>query len=282
MTKDSNIEKQIEIIVKSIKKSKKYRCTNIETIQELVKSELKHHKTGKKIEKAVRKRLHNIMAPFLGDPDYDSAASDLTHAFQSGNQETVKETCKRIMACHHSTKERLSILEQFYTKIFSVTGQPKTILDIACSLNPLSFLWMELPNNIEYYAYDIHEKRINFINTYFSLQGLPTLARVQDMSFHFPQEPADVALFLKELPRFERNYGKISLDLLDALRVRYLVVSFPTFSIRGNRILTKHYRDFFHRLISGKAWSVKEIEFESELIFCVDKEKEEKGMSKNV
>ena len=271
MIKDSNIEKRIEIIVNSIKDSKKYRYTNIETIRELVKSELGHYKTGKKIEKAVRKRLHNIMAPFLGDPDYDSAASDLTRAFQSANQETIKETCKRIMACHLSTHERLSILEQFYTKIFSVTGQPNTILDIACSLNPLSFPWMELPDNIEYYAYDIHEKRINFINTYFSLQGLPTLAKVQDMSFHFPQETADVALFLKELPRFERNYGKISLALLDALRVRYLVVTFPTCSIRGNRVLTKHYRDFFYRLISRKGWSVTEIEFESELIFCVDK-----------
>lgn len=271
MTKDSDTEKRIEIMVNSIKASKKYRFTNIETIQELVKSELGHHKTNKKIEKAVRKKLHNIMAPFLGDPDYDKAAPDLTRAFQSGNQEAIKETCKRIMVSHISTHERLSILEQFYTKIFSVTGQPNTILDIACGLNPLSFPWMNLPNNIEYYAYDIHEKRINFINTFFSLQGLPTLARVQDMSFHFPQETADIAFFLKELHRFERNYGKISLALLDALRVRYLVVSFPTFSIRGNRSLTKHYRDFFHGLISGKAWSVTEIEFESELIFCVDK-----------
>jgi len=271
LTKDNDIEKQVEIMVTSIKESKKYRSTHIETIRQLVKSELGHHKTGKITEKAVRKRLHNIVAPFLGDPDYDSAASDLTRAFQSGNQETVKETCKHIMASHLSTRERLSVLENFYTKIFSVTGPPNAILDIACSLNPLSFPWMELPNNIEYYAYDIHEKRINFINTFFSLQGLPTLARVQDISFHFPQETADVALFLKELHRCERNYGKISLDLLDALRVRYLVISFPTSSIRGNRLLTKHYRNFFYQLISGKGWSVTEIEFESELIFCVDK-----------
>jgi 16S rRNA (guanine(1405)-N(7))-methyltransferase len=271
MHEDSDIEKRIEIIVKSIKASKKYRSTHIETIRGLVKSGWGHHKTDKKIEKAVRKKLHNIMAPFLGDPDYGSAASDLTRAFQSGNQETIKETCKCIMACHLSTRERLPILEQFYTRIFSITGQPGTILDIACSLNPLSFPWMELPNNIEYYAYDIHEKRINLINTYFSLQGLPTLAKVEDMSYHFPRETADVAFFFKELHRFGRNYGNISLDLLEALRVRWIAVSFPTTSIRGNRSLTKHYRDFFYGLISGKGWSVKEIEFESELIFCVDK-----------
>ena len=271
MPEDNDIEKKIETMAASIKESKKYRSTNIDTIRQLVKSELGHHKTGKITEKAVRKRLHNIMAPFLGDPDYDSAASGLTRAFQSGNQETIKETCKRIMDCHLSTRERLPILENFYTKIFAVTGQPNTIIDIACSLNPLSFPWMGLPNSIEYYAYDIHEKRVDFINTYFSLQGLPQLARVQDMSFHFPGETADVALFLKELPRFERNYGKASLDLLDALRVRWIAVSFPTYSVRGNRSLTKHYRDFFYRLISGKGWSVTVIEFDSELIFCVDK-----------
>ena len=271
MARPSEIEKEIEIIVASIKSSKKYRDTYEETIRELVKAELGRHKTRKKTEKAVRRRLHRIQASYVGDPDYEAATLELTNAFQSGIQEAIQQTCARILACHVSTRERLAIAGRFYSQIFRVTGKPDAILDIASALNPLTFPWMGLPTTIEYHAYDIHELRIDFINTFFSLQGLPRLAKIQDVAICFPEETADVAFFLKELHRFEQNYNRRGLDLLEALRVRYLVVSFPTVSLHGGRSLTDHYRHFFQQLIAGKKWPVTEIEFESELVFCVDK-----------
>jgi len=268
----SDTDRKIETIVASIKGSKKYQNAHEETIRKLVEAEAKHYKTRRKIEKAVRKRLHNIMSFYIGDPNYDIAEAELTAAFQLGRREAIiQETCADILSSHVSTRERLSILDQFYSEIFRITGKPTAILDIACALNPLTFPWMGLPTTIEYHAYDIHERRIDFINTFFSLQGLPLLAKVQDVAFHFPEEIADVALFLKELPRFERNYGGLGLALLEALRVRYLVVSFPTVSFHGGRSLANHYRQFFHELIVGKRWPVVEIEFESELVFCADK-----------
>jgi 16S rRNA (guanine(1405)-N(7))-methyltransferase len=267
----SDIESEIEAIVASIKSSKKYRDTYEDTIRELVRIESRHRRTTKGVEKAVRKRLHKIVAAYIGDPDYDKAIIALTNAFQSGDQEAVREACARIMESHVSTRERLSILDQFYDGIFDLTGKPNAILDIACGLNPLTFPWMGIPATTKYYAYDIHERRIDFINAFFSLQGLPRLAKVQDVAFHFPEETADVALFLKELARFEQNYGGLGLALLDALRVRYLVVSFPAASFHGGRSLVDHYRRFFHEFTAQRKWHVEEIAFESELVFCVDK-----------
>jgi len=264
------VEQEIERIVASIKRSKKYRNVYEGTIRELVRDEFGKHKR-KVLEKAVRKRLHRIVAPYVGDPNYAKATLELETAFGSGERQIVRETCARILSSHASARERLRIVDHFYDEIFAITGKPGAILDIACALNPLTFPWMGLPNTLEYHAYDIHETRIDFINTFFALQGLPTLARVQDVAFDFPREEADVAFFLKELHRFEQNYAKRGLALLDALRTRYLVVSFPTVSLHSGRSLTERYRQFFPDLIAGRGWAIEEIEFETELVFCVEK-----------
>ena len=278
MPVDSNA---VEAVVTAVKQSKKYRDTSEATIRELAAEALRQYKKPKQAEKAVRKRLHSIMAPYLGDPDYEEAARQLAAAFANGNQDQIRAVCLDIMHSHLSTRERLPILDNFYRTIFQVTGQPHSILDIACGLNPLALPWMGLSVNSEqltvnrdvvrYYAYDVHEPRIEFINHYFALAGLPPLAQVQDVALCFPEESGDVALFLKEMPRFERNYHGLGRPLLEAIRARWLVVSFPTISTHGGRNLTGRYRDFMHELIEGQAWPVTELLFEGELVFVLDK-----------
>ncbi len=84
-------------------------------------------------------------------------------------------------------------------------------------------------------------------------------------------ERGDVALFLKEMPRYERNYPGHGRALLYGLNVDYLVISFPTVSTHGGRNLTNRYRDFFYQLIDGTEWPVEELLYESELVFVARK-----------
>jgi 16S rRNA (guanine(1405)-N(7))-methyltransferase len=262
----------VEAIVTAVKQSKKYRDTHEETIRVLATDGLKRYGKPKPALKFVREQLHSIMAPYLGDPDYDVAIRQLKAAFATRDAAQIKATCRDLLHYHLSTRERLPILDDFYREIFQVTGKPRSILDIACGLNPLAFPWMGLEPPLDFYAYDIHEPRIAFLNQYFDLQGLPHLARLQDVAHHFPQEQADVALFLKEMPRFERNYHGRGRPLLQALRVHHIVISFPTISTHGGRNLTNRYRDFLHHLIDGFNWGVTELLFEGELVFCLETE----------
>ena len=269
MNDERNVD--VDAIVAGIQKSRKYRTTCEDTIRHLVLAELAHHKSVKDAIKAARKRLHHVVAPYLGNPDYDAAETGLEAAFQSGDADLIRETCSDIMESHASTRERLSTLEDFYSQIFQITGVPNTLLDLACGLNPLSFPWMRLPTSIRYHALDIHGRRVELLNRYFLLQGLTPLARMQDVLTNCPVQGGDIALILKEVHRFERRQRGCTLPLLEALRVRYLVVSFPTRSLSKRRRLTGQYRRLFDRIIKGKPWNVTEIEFESELVFCVDK-----------
>jgi 16S rRNA (guanine(1405)-N(7))-methyltransferase len=266
-----NEDSDLQAVVASIKSSKKYRDTNEETIRRLAAEALQQYKKPKQAAKAVRKRLHSIMAPYLGDPDYEAASAALETAFAAGDEQQIKDVCRQALSAHLSTRERLPIMEDFYRAIFNLTGTPGTLLDIACGLNPLAWPWMNLPETVRYYAYDIHEPRIDFINHYFRLQSLAPLARLQDVALHFPQEKGDVALFLKEMPRFERNYPGTGREFLAALPVRYLVVSFPSISTHGGRNLVNRYRDFFAQLVAGRDWPVQELLFEGELVFVAEK-----------
>ena len=265
-------ETTVDAVVVAIKQSRKYRDTSEETIRQLAVEAVIEHKKSKPAEKAVRKRLHSIMAPYLGDPDYAAARRLLTDSFVGGDEKVIRAACRDLMYTHLSTRERLPILDTFYRNIFAVTGPPRRLLDIACGLNPLAFPWMDLPAaGTDFIAYDIHEPRVDFLNHYFILQGLPPLAFVKDVAVGPPAESGDVALFLKEMPRFERNYPGHGRNLLNAIDARWLVVSFPTISTHGGRNLTNRYREFFYQIIDGSGWPVTELLFDTELVFCAEK-----------
>lgn len=267
-------EATVEAVVAAVKGSRKYRDTHEATIRMLAVEAVGQYKKAKPAEKAVRKRLHGIMAPYLGDPDYDLAARRLSEAFTAAagaDDAAIRALCRDILGAHLSTRERLPILDAFYRDIFAVTGHPQRLLDLGAGLNPLALRWMNLPPGAEYWAYDIHGPRVSFLNHYFVLEGLPPLAVEQDIALRLPREPGDVALFLKEMPRFERNYPDHGRSLLHDLAVRWLVVSFPTVSTHGGRNLTNRYRDFFYDLIDGTGWPVVEQLFESEVVFIADK-----------
>lgn len=261
----------IEAIVQEIKASPKYQTASEETIRGLVQVEASRHKKERQVIKAVRKRLHGIMAYYLGDADYPKAEKILQGAFAQGKADAIKDACRAILMEHPSTQERLEILDVFYPRIFEVTGKPNSMLDLACGLNPLTFPWMGLPLTFQYHAYDIHKPRVALINAYFKLQGLAQLAREQDVIFNPPQENADVALILKELPRLDRNYHGGGSSLLEALQVQHVVVSFPAVSLHGGRDLKDHYRSYMEQMVKEKDWPLVEISFPNELVYCLNK-----------
>ncbi|HRQ37776.1 MAG TPA: hypothetical protein PLD25_07660 [Chloroflexota bacterium] len=279
-------EVDVEAVVTAVKQSTKYGDTSEATIRELAAEAVRQHKKSKPAIKAVRARLHSIMAPYLGDPDYAAETARLDAAFTAKDDAAIEAICRDCLNAHLSTQERLPILAEFYELIFAITGRPQSIMDIACGLNPLALRWMGLGSvsseqlavsserpvpGLRFYAYDIHEPRIAFINHYFRLEGLPELAKVQDVAMEFPQEQADVALFLKEMPRFERNYGGRGRPLLESLHAKFLVISYPTISTHGGRNLTNRYREFMFQLIQGHDWPVTELLFDGELVFVIEK-----------
>lgn len=261
---------EVEAVVAAIKGSRKYRAVSVDTIRALTWQAYPEHRKRKALDKAVRRRLHGIVASHLGDPEYEELAASLSDALARKDAAQERALCEHALCQHLSTRERWPYLTEFYAAIFEHTGEPGVVLDLACALSPLALPWMGLPATTELWAYDIHEPRVALLDAYLRQRGQAGGAEVRDIVLDPPSRRADVVLLLKELHRLQRNYSGLRADWLAALPARHLVVSLPAVSAHGGRRLTTHYRQMIHRLVDGRGWAIQEIGFEHEVVFCLD------------
>lgn len=267
----------IQPLVNELLNSRKYRALNLpaETVRDLLEQELPRHRNSKDALKAVRHKLHTIVAPYLGDPDYDQVTADLravsTVSAGAANPEALRAACAGVLAAHASTRERLQVLDDFYPRLFAVTGQPGSILDLACGLNPFAWPWMGLSPSTRYHAYDIHAPRVAAINAFFETQGLAPLAELRDVLVRPPEIEADVAFLFKEAHRMEERARGCSRAFWRALKVRWLLVSLPAESLSGKFQLAERQRALVNQAIGDAGWPVTELTFGAEIVFCIEK-----------
>jgi 16S rRNA (guanine(1405)-N(7))-methyltransferase len=204
--------------------------------------------------------------------DYDAVIASLVDARNSGSGEAFREVVTCILHQHASTKERLPILGEFYSRIWDRIGPPKRILDLACGLAPVAFPWMGLDSDVCYHGYDIDCERIRFLNRFFELVDLRPLATVQDVIAETPKESADAAFLLKAVPSFERDEKGSSIRILRELNVENIVVSFPVKSLGGrSKGMEENYASLMREMVAGERWRVEEIPFETEQVFVLRK-----------
>jgi 16S rRNA (guanine(1405)-N(7))-methyltransferase len=253
--------------------SRKYRGVHIplETITNLVAEISVDEHDPKNIRKIVREKLHHIVAPYLGDPDYPSATREMSLAFQSNKQDTIESFCLHMLTSHASTRERIPVMTEFYKKTFSVTGLPGSILDIACGLNPFAFPWMGLPVSVAYLAYDIHLPRIELLNQFFLGMKMAATAIHRDIISKPPDTPANVAFIFKEAQRMEQRQAGCSRILWQKLSVDWLVITLPAVSLTGRHDLTSKHRKLVENAIASFPWSLEEFEIGGEMVFCIGK-----------
>jgi 16S rRNA (guanine(1405)-N(7))-methyltransferase len=267
----SNVD--IQEMIDHILTSKKYRDSglNQNTIRNLIIQEARQHQSQKEHLKSVKRKLHNIVAPYLGEPDYKTHSTHLEEIqVPAIDSPEIKAFCKSVLAEHASTKERLPIIDEFYERVFSHTGKPDTLLDLACGMHPLAFPWMGLPLSIHYYAYDIIQPRVEFINHFFTRIGLSPLAENRDILVNPPKIKADLALIFKEAHRMEKRQPGCNQHLWTNLDAEILAVSLPTQNLSGTHSLVEQHRALVQNNLPKKR-SVEELLFENEIVFLIRK-----------
>lgn len=271
ITTDSSFK---SLLVAKVLSSRKYRGLNIPeaTVLDLIHHAQEQSNDSREVDHILREKMHNLMAPYLGDPDYAACQLELNAAYSSDDKTQIKVVCQKILSAHASTKERLPILDDFYERLFAYTGRPKVILDLACALNPFALPWMSLTPDTLYYAYDLHQPRLDVINHLFQLNGMPPLAICQDILVDTPIIKADVAFFFKEAHRFELRRHGCNREFWQRIQAKHLLVSLPTTSLTGSHPKIDQHRRLVTDTIAGLPWQVHEIEFENELVFCIEKE----------
>lgn len=265
--------------IEDIRASRKYRSLDLpeSLLRDLFEREISTGRSPKEAKKLARQKLHAIVAPYLGDPDYFQAAVELERAFSSGDVDQQNQACLRLLSAHASARERIPCMEEFYASIFNITGKPGALQDLACGLNPLAFPWMGLPRTTRYAAFDIHRPRVELINRFFQLAGMEPLAEARDVLVDPPQQPAHTAFFFKEAHRFEQRQHGCNRAFWLALRVKWLVVTLPAVSLGQHHSMVERQRRLVYGVVEEFGWPVVELEVGGEMIFCIERGNETQG-----
>jgi 16S rRNA (guanine(1405)-N(7))-methyltransferase len=265
---------QITQLVDTVLKSAKYKNICPDFVRTIGAQELTKRRNLKEAVKATKNKLHQVGGAYLpGKMNYTAWLAELNIASQAANQDEWGKVCARVLNYHSSTRERLPLLTQFYATILADLPPIHSVIDLACGLNPLAIPWMSLAADVEYYAYDIYQDMIDFLNGFMRLARINGRAEARDVINACPEHSVDLAFVLKAIPCLEQIDKTAGMRLLDTLNANYLVVSFPVHSLGGQQKgMATNYGARFGNLVANKNWPVKRFEFAYELAFLVTKQ----------
>ncbi|GIV76883.1 MAG: 16S rRNA methyltransferase [Litorilinea sp.] len=257
-------------LVEQVLASKKYATIQPELIRTIGAQELAKRRSLKEAVKATRNKLHQTVGAYREGqaPPYDAWLAQL-HQCPPAER---SQLCRRLLTHHASTRERLPILDEFYGRLFAGLPPIRTLLDLACGLNPLTAPWMGLPPGARYLAWDVDYAQMAFLQQALALLGVAGDVAVHNLLAPLPPHQADVALLLKTLPCLEQVDKTIGLRLLDGIHAPVIFVSFPAQSIGGRaKGMAANYTAHFLELVASRPWAVTRFDFATEVVFRVVK-----------
>ncbi len=264
---------QLDSLVEAVLGSANYKYISPDLVSAVALQEMGKRRTLKEAVKATKNKLHQVGGAYLdGREDYDAWLSMLRNVAQGGDRSQLQEACKRVMSNHASTRERLPILDQFYTILLAELGPIHSILDVACGLNPLALPWMPLVEGGQYYAYDIYQHMMEFLDQWLHIVHVNGQASTCNLVQTCPTQCVDVALVLKTLPCLEQIDKHAGRRLLQSINAKHMLVSFPLQSLGGkSKGMAIYYEEHFLHLVAEESWSIRKIVFPTELVFVVTK-----------
>ena len=177
------------------------------------------------------------------------------------------------MQTHASSRERLPILDEFYRETLAEIAPVRSVLDVACGLNPLAIPFMPLAVGATYTACDIYTDLADFLDQAFPLLGVSGSALALDVTRTIPPEQVDLALIVKAIPCLEQVEKGVGARLLAGVNADHVLVSYPARSLGGaSKGMRENYAAQFDDLAAGRGWTIRRFDFANELAFLVTKD----------
>jgi len=270
-------EELLDTLTQQVLQGAKYREIAPELVRRIGAQELGKRRSLKEAVKATKNKLHQIGGAYQpGRIDYERGLAMLRETATSTSLSTgvssphFRAICHSMMQAHASTRERLLFLDEFYQTILADLPPIRTVLDLACGLNPLVYPWLPLPPDVQYTAVDIYGDMLRYIQEFFAIAGINGRTQQRDIIGNPPTEPADLILLLKTLPCLEQIDKNAAATLIEALNGRFLLISYPAQSLGGrSKGMVETYARQFEQLADGRSWQVQKFQFATELAFLV-------------
>ncbi len=202
--------------------------------------------------KYARRKLHQAFGAFLvGSPA--QAVAGVVTAVRSG-QADLREAAMSGMRAHASAAQRAGLLVPFYQQVAAWCGEPSSVADLACGINPLAIPWMQLAPQASYWACEIDEHLVAALAQLDPIMPARLTVTSRDLITAPPQLRADVAFLLMTVPTLEQQRKGAAGRLLAALDCRHVILSLPRRSITGRRQYANDAAALVREVIAGTGY----------------------------
>lgn len=216
-----------------------------------------------KIIKEIRRNLHKSYGAF------QQSTNKREKLFRKGDYLSILKT-------NLSTKERLSFYNILYKRIFSITSNPKSILDLGSGLNPFSFSFMNI-KEINYLSTEINQTDVDLLNSFFYKEKIKGKAIIFDLTEESSLKKlkelskVDICLMFKLFDSLEftkkRKYKLIE-KILASTKSTWIVVSFATKTLSEKKMRFPE-RKWFESMLQRLKKEFTKIEFENEIFYII-------------
>ncbi len=228
------------MIVDDIVKKKTLKNLDREYVEELLPASIPDKKRKyKEVIKKVRNELNRVYGVFNLGSSLD-------------------------LRSHQSSKERLKIYPLLYKRIFTVTGNPKSILDLGCGLNPLSYSYLGCKP--KYIASEWNTKDCLKLGKWFKSKKIKGKVVKFDLRKENKYPKVDVVFLFKVLGVFKDH--KIDEQIIRSLNCKYVVASFSTHVLKGHRMRYPR-QGWLNQMLKRLGLSYSMIEFENEQFYVI-------------
>ncbi|MFX1536487.1 MAG: hypothetical protein ACFFDI_19910 [Promethearchaeota archaeon] len=175
------------------------------------------------------------------------------------------ELHKKLLQTHTSTQNRTSHYINLYKNIFTVTGTPKSILDLGCGINYFSMpfllqtdkLWSTklLYVGIEKKKdeVDLGKEYLKCINAHIDsksdISHQDILQMIKEERFNILEKTYDLCFLFRMLPLLERHQKNASAALLSKIRAKWLIVSISLKSLVKEQDISTKQRTLVLKLL---------------------------------
>lgn len=249
--------------------SKNYRDVCPDTVRRVWDECSQKYKKPKDAEKAAREALHGITGAFMSPQE----AKQLAYDMQAWHVEHTDVGLERMLSRHASTRERLPLadMDALYDRIFAITGRPRSVLDLACGINPL-YLGAR---GIRTLGIDISGAAVDAVNRFGEVYHMPTKAACVDLLCpgSIPSDRFDMALLFKLLPLLERQRKGGAAHVLNHINAAHIIASFPTRTLGGRNVgMSAHYADWMAANLPNHLITIDSFETANELIYILKRQ----------
>jgi 2-polyprenyl-3-methyl-5-hydroxy-6-metoxy-1,4-benzoquinol methylase len=249
-------------IIEEIKSKKELKYITDSIVKSTFESYLKQNgisdiknlkqKERKLIVKEVRSRLRKYIGRY-----------QVKYSFEKRLSLLKEGKIKQLLTTHSSTKERLP----HYSKLIKIINKidPKSILDLACGLNPIALA----SPGVKYIASDIKEDDIELVNIFFKKKGVPGKATVLDLRSANSFPKADLTLLLK-VHILETKSHKLAKKILSLVKSKNIIISFSTRTLSGKQMRSPR-REWLEDILTDLKYKLRIFDTDNEIFYVAEK-----------